>query len=165
MRIMLKKLSILFIAAFVAVSVSETFAQGVRYRTSFEDVSIKVLRCAVQSDNSCTVDFLMENNGSRDWKLHATTWSSVIHVNRAYDDMGNEYSKITMAIGDTSKYVGEWDKVKNFPTGTVLKVRVKIFDVSELATELKRLDIDLCDESQWNSSRRPVTLFDIPISR
>ena len=55
--------------------------------------------------------------------------------------------------------------MKNFPAGVALKVRVKISDVSELATELKRLDIDLCDESQWNSSRRPVTLFDIPISR
>lgn len=165
MKIMLKKLSILFIAAFVAVSVSETFAQGIRYRTGFEDVSIKVLRCAVQSDNSCTVDFLMENNGNRDYRLLATTWSSVVHVNRAYDDMGNEYSKITMAVGNTSKYVGEWDKVKNFPAGVALRVRVKISDVSELATELKRLDIDLCDESQWNSSRRPVTLFDIPISR
>lgn len=165
MRIMLKKLSILFIAAFVAVSVSGAFAQDVRYRTSFEDVSIKVLRCAVQSDNSCVVDFLMENNGSRYWKLRAITWSSVIHINRAYDDMGNEYSKITMAVGDTSKYVGAWDNVKNFPAGVALKVRVKIYGISEVATVLKRLDIDICNENDWNSSRKPITILDIPISR
>lgn len=165
MRIMLKKLSILFIAAFAALSAPEAFAQDVRYRTSFEDVSIKVLRCAVQSDNSCVVDFLMENNGSRDWKLCATTWSSVIHINRAYDDMGNEYSKITMAVGDTSKYVGAWDNTKNFPAGVALKVRVKIYGISEVATVLKRLDIDICNENNWDSSRKPITILDIPISR
>ncbi len=162
---MFKKLFILLIMLIGALSVSESFAQEVRYRANFEDMSIKVLRCAVQSDNSCVVDFLMENNGIRDWKLLATTWSRVVHINRAYDDMGNEYSKITMAIGDTSKYVGAWDNVKNFPAGVALKVRVKIFDISEVATVLKRLDIDICNENGWDDSRKPITLFNIPISR
>ncbi len=164
---MFKKFSILLIAVFAALSVSESFAQGIRYRTGFEDVSIKVLRCTVQSDNSCVVDFLMENNGTRDLKLKATTWTDVVQINRAYDDMGNEYSKITMAIGDTSKYVGAWDRDKTLPEGVALKVRVKIYNISEVATVLKRLDIDLCSNHgiEWNASRKPIILFNVPISR
>jgi|GEM_PF-2148544 len=162
---MLRKLYTLLTALFLVLTVQENFAQDVRYIANFEDMSIKFLRCSVKQDNSCIVDFLMENNSVSDWSLYVTTWTSVIHKSRAYDDMGNEYSKIEIAVGNTSKYIETWDCNKAFPAGTVLKVRIKVHDISAIATVLKRLDIDVCNAHGWGSARKPITIFNIPISR
>lgn len=166
---MLKRL---FVAAALILAmgvVSGAFAQGISYRAGHKDLALEVMRCAIQPDNSCIVDMLLENRSDEDWNLYPTGHESVVHKNRAYDDAGNSYSKISMAIGNTAKYVyGRVTGYIVFPAGTLLKVRVKIFDVSEIASLIKRIDIDLVSE-EWgsgtDSGREPLVIMNIPISR
>lgn len=164
---MLKKLFVMAIAIFTLGCAADASAQ-ITYKVYHNDLTIKVLRSFVQSDGSCVVDFLMENNSMKDWTVRHVPKGDNGHKNRAYDDAGNTYSTITLAIGNTDKYLLWGYPSFNLPEGVALKVRVKIDDISEIATEIRRLDLDIISK-QWTSGedafRKPITIKNIPISR
>lgn len=164
---MFKRLFVLAVAVLTLAVVSDASAQ-IKYKVCHNDLTINVLRCFVQSDGSCVVDFLMENNSMKDWKIQHIPKGDTGHKNRAYDDMGNSYSSILVAIGSTDKYL-QWGYPSfDFPEGVALKVRAKIDDISEIATVIKRLDLDIISR-QWtcgdDAFRKPITIMNIPISR
>ncbi len=164
---MFKRLFVLAVAVLTLGVASDASAQ-IKYKVYHNDLTINVLRCFVQSDGSCVVDFLMENNSMKDWKIKHIPKGDTGHKNRAYDDMGNSYSSILVAIGSTDKYL-QWGYPSfDFPEGVALKVRAKIDDISEIATVIKRLDLDIISR-QWtcgdDAFRKPITIMNIPISR
>lgn len=163
---MKRKLFLLVLTILALCFSSDAFAQ-IKYKVYHKDLTIKVQRCFVQSDGSCIVDFLMENNGLRDWRIDMYSFDLTGHKNRAYDDMGNSYSKISFAVGNTSMYVYGW-KHMDFPAGISLKVRVKIYDVSEIATVIKRVDVDIISrewDSGYGDSHKAISIMNIPITR
>lgn len=137
-------------------------AAQVKVSTPFQDLKVRVLRCAVIGDN-CVVDMLFENVGPKDIVI-----STNVDFNRAYDDAGNEYNTsydntIFFYAGDMNNHIPGFNKELNFMSGIPLKVRAELKNISEIATEIRRLDIAF-----WMVSRldRPtIKISNIPIAR
>ena len=157
----MRKLLIFCLSMFLLAFATSAFAQ-VKVTTPFKDMKVRVLRCAVIGDN-CVVDMLFENVGAQDLKI----WSNV-DFNRAYDDAGNEYNTnyentIFFYAGDMKNNIPGFNKELNFMSEIPVKVRAELKNISEIATEIRRLDLAF-----WMPDRldRPtVKISNIPISR
>ena len=90
------------------------------------------------SGNTLVVDFVVENNTSKDvWcvvtmSMNANPVGSV--EVKAYDDEGNVYA------GSKNSLFNEWEKI---PVGNLIKVRMQINDIDEYATKIKTLTVPI----------------------
>lgn len=157
----MRKFLIFCLSMFLMAFATSAFAQ-VKVTTPYKDLKVRVLRCAVIGDN-CVVDMLFENVGPRDIKIHTN-----VDFNRAYDDAGNEYNTsydntIFFYVGDMKNNIPGFNKEVNFMSEIPVKVRAELKNISEIATEIRRLDLVF-----WLATtldRPTVRLSNIPISR
>ena len=128
------------------------------------------------SGNTLVVDFVVENNTSKDvWcvvtmSMNANPVGSV--EVKAYDDEGNVYaynsgynSNFSGKIGSKNSLFNEWEKI---PVGNLIKVRMQINDIDEYATKIKTLTVPIITDPSTGGLHQTYSelrVTNIPIPR
>lgn len=126
--------------------------------------------------NTLVVDFVVENNTSKDVWCQITPSFSANPVGsielKAYDDEGNVYSDPW--YGGSTKFGGkiggknslyEWETI---PRGNLIKVRLQIPDIDEYATIIKTLVVPIITDPSsggLNQTYSELRVTNIPIPR
>ncbi len=141
---------------------------GFSITTQHPDLKVKVKRCEV-AGRTCIIDLILENVSGEDIKIYGANIFKTV----AYDDEGNQYkmdetdnSKRTFFYGIGSSKTDWWqysniDLLNEVPT----KARIQLEKVPEDATKIVRLVWPLGCEALGLGSNKPITFYNIPISR
>lgn len=136
----------------------------VKITTSHKDFKIQVLRCAVQGSN-CYVDMLFENVGTEDLNV-----SAKIDALKGYDDAGNQYkwdnnaNGVFLYVANMNYAIPSYNSNMVFPSEVPVKVRMELTNISEIATQIRKLEFHYLGPNDYLDNR-VVKISDIPISR
>lgn len=96
------------------------------------NIEAKIIRC-MRSGDKCILDGVIENLGAKDILWYIGSWNLNTVV---FDDMGNQYciEKATVANVDEANR-------GTFPSQIPIKLRMVVENVSDIATEFRRVDL------------------------
>lgn len=136
----------------------------VKITSSHKDFKIQVLRCAVQG-GSCYIDMLFENAGTAGLNVRAD-----IEALKGYDDAGNQYkygnnsNGVFLYIANMNYAMPSYNSDAVFASEVPVKVRLEFTNISEIATEIRRLEFHYVGPNDY-LDKRVVKISNIPISR
>lgn len=133
--------------------------EGTKIVTHHPDLKIKLRRCEVNG-KTCVIDLIMENLGSdTEIYLHG---SGSTEESFANDDEANRYTFSVQVTGrDLNYYSTKIELLNNVP----IKARIQIEGVESAATMFKRIHLATRCESFGLYTSKPITFYNIPISR
>jgi len=161
---MIMRRVLMFSIGLCLISFCLSASAQVKITASHKDFKIQVLRCAVQG-SSCYVDMLFENKGAADLNVRAD-----IDALKGYDDAGNQYKYGNNAngaflyIADMNYAMPSYNSNAVFASEVPVKVRVEFTNVSEIATQIRRLEFHYVGPNDY-LDKRVVKISNIPISR
>ncbi len=162
-NVMMRKIFIYSVGILLTCLCLDMSAQ-VKIAASHNDFRIKVLRCMVQG-NSCFVDMLFENIGSKDLNVRGD-----IDALKGYDDAGNQYkygnnaNGVFLYVANMDYAMPSYNSDMSFPAEVPVKVRMEFTNISEIATEIRRLELHYVGPEDY-LDKRVVKISNIPISR
>lgn len=157
----MKRIAFVLITCMLSLS---AFAQ-VKISSGTPNIDVKVKRCFALG-NDVYVDFLVAGNGR---------WENIYfngYDAQVFDDEGNMYKGGFMGGRDYRYGISfEYDKKSNVPSCTLdiprdvpRKVRVKITDVDEYASQFVKITIP-CEGNSTNANPFEINIKALPISR
>lgn len=161
---MIMRRVLMFSIGLCLISFCLSASAQVKIAASHNDFKIQVLRCVVQG-SSCYVDMLFENKGAADLNVRAD-----IDALKGYDDAGNQYKYGNNAngaflyIADMNYAMPSYNSNAVFASEVPVKVRVEFTNISEIATQIRRLEFHYVGPNDY-LDKRVVKISNIPISR
>ena len=132
--------------------------EGTKIVTHHPDLKIKLKRCEVNG-KTCVIDLIMTNYGA-DTEI-SLCGSGYTDESFANDDEANRYRFSVQVTGGRLDSYASIDLLNDVP----IKARLQIEGVSSSATMFKRIHLATRCESFGLYTSKPITFYNIPISR
>lgn len=132
--------------------------EGTKIVTHHPDLKIKLKRCEVNG-KTCVIDLIMTNYGA-DTEIYLYG-SGNTDESFANDDEANRYRFSVQVTGGRLNSYASIDLLNDVP----IKARLQIEGVSSSATMFKRIHLATQCESFGLYISKPITFYNIPISR
>ena len=151
----------LILAFFVAMISFNSNAQGLKIKSPYPDLKVKVISCE-EAGSAVLVTLLLENIGSKD--VEFSVCGGYDHYSVAIDDEGNQISNNNILVKIGNDHYNQIFSMGKLYSESPVKITYKISDVPEHAKSFSKLNLYF-NSNDWGVYGEHIKISNISIYR